>query len=247
VLECYSGDEEYTELGHLQEWEEVFYRAPVEKIDEQIALKEAQLAEVQAKLRQTESEIRDIEIKAGDRMKLLKRHEGLEYLENILEGRFTHYVVFNDYSYGPEIQELKDTLTTYDNQWSKKLRPLVLRADVATGKVRWELAEYNDGSGSSKSAIPCLSFEDAMEKLSQWLDRKWEEFRKSTYKDGAGYIPLGGTDYAITSAKKYGIPVPEDILKASKDAKLRNINSRMEELKKQDKALQAELAAATAL
>lgn len=222
VLECYEGDEAYTELGHLQEWEEIFDRAPVEKVDAQLVQKKQELQEITDALAEARREKIVFEAQAKERMERIKQHEGLELLDDILAKKFTHYIVV-DWCDAPEIVDVKTTLSgDSDRNYEKKLKLLSLHGNVRSGEIRWTLNHYSDGSGSASSALIFMSYDQALAGMGKLIEQKWEKFWNSASRNGDGHRNTGGLDNYVKAAEKYGFPVPIEIREEIRLSKLRN-------------------------
>lgn len=235
VLECHSGDEAYTELGHLQEWEEVFERAPVEKIDEQISKKQTQLDEIQAILSQKQSEARLAEAAYKETLERLQKHESLAMLDDFLSGRITHYVLRSDYGDYPSIVEVTETIPTKDSdheaQYYKRVAVLSFTGRLHGDEVQWTMSNHSKVFWDSGSkVILCRSYDEAVKIVIGICDKGWDEIRSGKNTGGKW----------VSVANQYGVPVPEDILQgiesakiADKVKKIADLEAKLEEAKSQ--------------
>lgn len=170
----------------------------IEDLDTKIRAKRDELAGLQTAVRVTEGEMRS-------RMTLIKRHKGLERLEDFLEGRITHFV-FHEYG-APKILEFKEAIETKDEDRYAKvpLMKLLTLFGKANGELNWRMDSYSDGSGGSRyAAYPCCSIEEAHAKVKEILESLYEEARK----DGRG---LNYYDECAKVAAFVGAEIPADI------------------------------------
>jgi len=236
ILECYNEDRSYTDLGHLQEWTEIFDRAPVELIDGRISMKEAQLAEIQAKLDERQKEIRDTEQQYRVRLELLKKHESLQLLEDFMEGRITHYVLKSEYGGKPSIMEVTKSVPTdrddHDARYYKRIKLLAFTGKLHGDQAQWTLSSHSKYFWDSSERVHlCRSYEEALVVIGKLCSDAWDELRSSDHPSPSSWIEI---------ATKYGIAIPEDILTLKKEFALKSANEQIARFLKELEQRQAE-------
>lgn len=200
-------------------WDEVFDSVPTEKLHQEIADLQAKKEAVAAELKAAKDEWRKHESEINRRKELLKRHEQLSCLEDLLEGRITHYVTYCEYRTSFEIVDIFDTKSEYGDGVKMRMvsiQGLIKNKWEKNPKIEFVLNSYYDGSGSNSRIMPCKSYEEGVEIGRRFLEAQWQALRDSTAVDGAGYKPIGHLKSQIETANKYGIPVPEDMLEMLK-------------------------------
>lgn len=164
-LETYDGRE--FARGPVEFAAELFTKAPVEKRSEEIVALEVKVRELEKRKAELYAECINSEREIRARLDKLKKYEGLDLIEDFIDGKITHLVYPEEY--GPGKYEIKsvDSLDIMEYGRKKGLR-LVSLFGASGGKLRWRVNEYYDGSGSWKEIIPCGSLEEAQQKR---LDR----------------------------------------------------------------------------
>lgn len=193
--------EEHEAPGQPMTVEHVYPSPPKPVIDEEILQAEARLKAIRAEIRDCEREQREAEKTYRERLlRLAKLNPLLEHVEDVIEGRITHFVVIHwD---GPRIETREDCLKDDEgNRYKPDLRLLSLYGKTG-GDLAWRVSRYSDGSGSKGDVIPCTSEAEAVERLRAFVEAKFAE-GKPGYNGGY-----------IKAADKYGIPVPEAVRKA---------------------------------
>lgn len=164
-LETYDGRE--IGRGPAEFTSELFAKAPVEKRSEEIVALEVKVRELEKRKAELFSECVNSEREIRARLDKLKKYQGLELIEDFIDGKITHLVYPEEY--GPGKYEIKgiDSLDIMEYGRKKGLR-LVALFGASGGNLKWRVNEYYDGSGSWKEIIPCGSLEEAEQKR---LDR----------------------------------------------------------------------------
>lgn len=179
--------------------EQLWKKAPVTVVDEEIAAAEKRLHEAERLCSEKLSAALNAEREVRDRLAKLSKYKGLEHLEAFIDGKITHFVDL--YSY--------DILTAAQAIERREYGPKLLSLfGDAKGNLSWRVNEYRDGSGSWREMLPATSEEDAAairsERLSSDLvDAYFEEFKKL------------GRSYPFTTkfqaAIKHEIPVTDQM------------------------------------
>lgn len=164
-LETYDGRE--LGRGPAEFTSELFAKAPVEKRSEEIVALEVKVRELEKRKAELFSECINSEREIRERLDKLKKYQGLELIEDFIDGNITHLVYPEEY--GPGKYEIKgiESLDIMEYGRKKGLR-LVALFGASGGNLKWRVNEYYDGSGSWKEIIPCGSLEEAEQKR---LDR----------------------------------------------------------------------------
>lgn len=159
--------EEYDEI--IQVWNKVLTVSPMPKLAEDL-IKIQERIEINTKLRdEIDSEIykknRELQTIDSDILKRkneLKQHKSLENLDLFIQGKITHFIFIESGRYA--IKEFNDMLELSDNYDRNKFKLLTLYGR-SNGDLEWGISTYSDGSGSIKTVYPCLSKEDAEDKV----------------------------------------------------------------------------------
>lgn len=238
----YGEEEEYP--GEITFWSEIFTSPPSEKLHEEIADLELKQAELRKSLLTLQKQNKDEEAMIESRKAVFRQYEQLAPLERWLQNETTHYVAFGEYKEKADIIEVMDSISPHSD--GRKLRLVTISGLIKpnwNGKViQWNLHTYSDGSGSGERFLPCFSREEALEKVGQFCEQKWEEFRACTAKDGSGHKPTGRIEQVRETAIKYGFPVPQDITDAIAASELWSANARVERVRKELEEAEAKLA-----
>lgn len=126
----------------------VYLTLPTEKLHAEVA----ELTEKATVLRQqaweAQSAIRTAERDTAERLKKLAKFNGLELVEDFIDGRITHFVVTSEYGANVQVQTLDKALKANpDREWDREMKLLCLFGD-AKGNLSWRRNQYRDGSGS---------------------------------------------------------------------------------------------------
>lgn len=130
---------------------------------------------------------------------------------NFLTGKITHLITGT--LYNPEIitmAEFEEKQLKGEERWSGNGIKLMSIYGAGRGQLDYRLHEYYDGSGSNQIVLLFTSYPDAHAKMEEIL------LAKEKY----------GT-HVIESAKKYGIKLDPVKVKAYRDERLKEIDSRI--------------------
>lgn len=196
--------------GEPQMWAEVFAKAPVPVVDQDVAEATAELQRLQTevseayqKLNTMREERRALAADQNVIRERLKENEALRNIDAFLIGSITHFVKAE---YVPTIETADETLVRSESRSKKELRLLGLFGDSERGDVRWKVCTYGDGSGGSQTAvIPCLSLEEARDRAGALLVSLTFPCLRS------GKLSLYYGEETVKLAAELGIVVPEDI------------------------------------
>jgi hypothetical protein len=137
--------------------------------------------------------------------------EDFKTMLNFLTGKITHLVVGSLYS--PEIitmEEFEQKVLKQEDRWSSDGIKLITIYGKGRGQLNYRINEYSDGSGFNKLVLLFTNYADAHAKVEEILLAK-ESYDVNT----------------IDVAKKYGIKLDAEKVKAYKAGKIKEIDSRI--------------------
>ena len=168
----------YEDYGPTEIVGKIFERPPVEVVDEQIAAKLTELAEIEKRHATLFYESNDVERTAKERLKKFEKFKGLELLEDFIDRKITHFVwASEENSYDFKIGSFEDAIKNKDRYHSTDLR-LVTLFGRSNGDLQWRVDQYYDGSGGSRQCIwPCRDEQHAKDTIATiMIDRLEEHF-----------------------------------------------------------------------
>lgn len=134
--------------------------------------------------------------------------ESFDMVTNFLLGKFK-YVLSVGYSY--DLDEIKDFKCRYDGN---KIKLISLMGDD-DGSFSFRINDYSDGSGSSKSVLFFETQEEAINKLSELINKKDSLFEND-----------------LKLAKKWGFELDQEKVKAYKEKAIESIKKNIENYNK---------------
>jgi hypothetical protein len=153
-------------------------------------------------------ETRAAEVEAARVKQALTALAPLRNIERFIAGEITHFVVVNEnYSrdfYGEVAVETFETaMTRFGERGRAEGMKLLSLFGDSKGDLSFRISQYGEGSGSWRTVIPCLSYEEAVAKAAEVLEMAWAVFDtvNHSYRIGS----------AVKSADALGLPVPEEI------------------------------------
>lgn len=184
-------------------WNHVFTEPPVSKFNEELKSINEQIEKARADLRAAQDEHRQFLASARDRSAERSKIDALRNLDDFLDGKITHYAVFEEYSADPKIITLQEAVSS-ENRYDKKLRLLCLYGDNKTREIYWHLDHYSSGASSSSSAnvYPARSEEEARELVRKKIAEIIANEAKCPTYQALKYV---------TWAEKWGVPVPTSL------------------------------------
>ena len=213
---------------------QIFDKPPIQKKAEEVIKLNEQISELNMKLRDLRQEVSGFEKTHEDRMSEIKRHKGLELLENFIAGKITHYVEINSYG-TPKIIPFNESESDYgvkpkgratNGKGVRRLRLLSLFGK-ATGDLEWGLSRYSDGSGCYSTVIPCASLETACQVVINWIKETVEKDLDPENKDNRPGRSI------IDFAKEYGYVLPKEYIEAVVRKEEEARQKKIEKLEKQ--------------
>lgn len=220
-------------------------KPPTAEIVADVLRAENELARLRAEIAEATTAARNAEKDNAERMARLAKYAALSRIEDFLEGRMTHFVMWGQYSRSIEIK-------TFDEVMLSKNDNGVLDGDVKLlslfgtcksypqhgnkdADLLWRVNQYRDGSGGWKNAHPCSSKGEALEIAAKWLNNQWEEHRATEDRVKDAHWLKGSIDSATT----LGFAVPEDIAADFAESKRRAAEMAIEKAQEAlNKALQ---------
>ncbi|MGL5734335.1 MAG: hypothetical protein ACRCYS_05665, partial [Beijerinckiaceae bacterium] len=196
---------------------------PTAEIVAEVLRAENELARLKAEIAAATTEASNAEKANAERLAKLAKYAALARIEDFLEGRMTHFVMWGQYS-----REI--TIKPFDEVMLSKSDSGRLDGDVKLlslfgtcrshpehgnkdGNLLWRVNQYRDGSGSWLNAQPCLSEDEAKEVAAKWINGQWDEHRGLEDRAKGAYWLKG----SIGSAQAIGLDVPDDIATDFKD------------------------------
>lgn len=228
-------------VGEPMRWHEIFRKPPVAKLEGRIAELEAERDKIVAEVRSARQAKQDLEAEQRAMKERLALHEQLTWIDDLLLGRFTHYLV-RESDYGDNWL----VMTAQDFREKRHLSQVRLQLFVSThdrtNSFQWRVIQGSPGDrfdDKSKGVIPFKSEAEAIAKRNEFL---LETMRQRA----AGHANAGshGLDEVVRRAINCGVEIPEDIAENLRERKAREAQM---ELDKAQAALAAAFARAEAL
>ncbi len=166
------------EPGEPTFWNEVFAKAPVAKVDEELAAKHAELERIKEEIHKTQSEARNVNREIEARLAKFKKYKGLEYLEDYIDGKIKFVFAHRNERF--YISDLETVLRREDRGYHNynNLKLVSIGGD-SKGDLTWRVSQYSDGSGSSfTTIIPCQTEAEAQGLALQHWENILQDFEK---------------------------------------------------------------------
>lgn len=211
------GDDVYEDRGETWIEQKLYAKPPVAVLDEEIAAKRAQVADLEKRRLELTVSATTAEREVKDRLAKLMKYKGLELVEDFIEGRITH-VVSEDYM-GVAIKKFDELAAYFDGDgWNRKQAgfKLISLYGKSNGDLQFRLHDYPDGSGMSKTIYPFMSEEDAIAERNELVLKNVERSR-AYISDKIHPKQPHHVSVAVDKALEYGLPVPDDLMKVHED------------------------------
>lgn len=225
-------DEEYLGDPYLST-SKMFDNPPEEKYYEEIeklikTQEDLQYQIINLKQEKTniEKEISDIKKEESRFFGNVQRIDQLKLLEDFINGKITHYLIFH-YSFGWNIITIKETELKENYHHAKYLKLLTLYGE-SNGDLNWKLSEYSCSSSSGNLVIPCTSYEMALDELKKIIYSRIEE---SNFYD----------ENIIKLSEKYDIEIPKEYVDGLKEQKRKQLEEKIELRKKDIEKIEKEI------
>jgi hypothetical protein len=217
--------------------------------------KEKNLREVEERYERTKRELESKEKEARRRLNLAaaKAHEKatclmafannsedsqLDLLRAFLAGEITHFAITDC---DPKIITVDDTKNFQtDNHYGEtrlEAMKLISVFGSSGGKLDYRINQYRDGSGSSKTIIPCRSYAEAVGHLQKYCDESIERYK-------ADESPHRSFKFEMWS-KIEGVVIPDEVIRMSKADKARKMAQQIAKDKESLALKESELSALT--
>jgi hypothetical protein len=208
---------------------------------------EKRIAELEQKESALKDAIRELQQKRGGELAAMERLKQFDCLKNIdayLQGKITHYVVWDR---GYNRAECDFRITTPETEKSgNESRSSDLKMLGLYGRQSWEkkgaspdpewrLTHYSDGSGSSFEYVkPCLSLEEAKQFAAEKLSASLAHYEKESGNEWT-------LKYLVSSCKRCFYEVPEWLTERLKKAERAAIQAEIDKTTKELQVSQAKL------
>jgi hypothetical protein len=199
-IENLYGDEVVEEFVGLALWPEIFTEAPVAKLNEEVARLNKEIDAKLAALLVLQSSAANHEKENRARLEKLKKYNGLEKLEEMLDDKITHFVIER---YGDIFIQSKEEALKSDSPWNVEKKMLCLFGD-SKGDLTWQLNDYRDGSGSWVRVYPEMSMENALATAKKRWDVLVAQWRAKGVESNRGRI--------LDIAKRFKWEAPPDLI-----------------------------------
>lgn len=195
-------DSFYEDFGPAEIVDKLFEKPPVEVVDEQIAAKLAELAEIEERHSKAFMEINSVERTAKARLDKFKKFAGLELLEDFIDKKITHFVQApDDTSFDFKIVSFDDVIKSKDRYANGAELRLVTLFGRSNGDLQWRVDQYYDGSGGSRQCIwPCRDEQHAKDTIVAIICARLAESFQNVTPDRSYWYLL-----TYEAAIKYGI------------------------------------------
>lgn len=192
-------------------------KPPTAEIVAEVLRAENELARLRAEIAAATTAARNAEKENAERLAKLAKYAALSRIEDFLEGRMTHFVMWGQYSREINIKTFGEVMLS-KNDYGRPDGDVKLLSLFGTcryypdhgnkdGNLLWRVNQYRDGSGSWSNAQPCMSEDEAKEVAAKWLNCQWDEHRAAEDRAKNAHWLKGSID----SAQAIGLVVPDDI------------------------------------
>ncbi len=242
AVDGYDGLDEYSsDAPTIVYANAIFAKPPLAAIDADIASATARLDEVKEELSNAECDLTAKQRDVLARIEKLQAYDGLQRIEDYLDGKMTHFVVTSGYSANKLCIMTADDLLQCKDDRGRPTDEIKLLCLFGTTRsygapkrsAEWRLNHYYDGSGSWQKVQPATSYEEAVEIIHRELKVIFDAYFAEEPEKRRTYI----LDEVIQSANAVGYFVPPEAEKALRDAKVENARKAFDEANK--KAVEA--------
>lgn len=210
IVRAFLEYEDGEELGELSVVDAVCAKPPTEVLDAEVAELSKREADLRAEIYELEESKRRATHESKALLAKLKQHDVLKDIDAVIEGRFTHFVS-KSYS-GVKIVERDEALNDESDRYRRSLRLLSLFGG-SNGDLTWQINRYSDGSGSWDFVWPCLSLDEARARALKLCEEHYAAVRSKRDHLNSSFLE---------SAAKLGFPLPDDLSRADREARLQH-------------------------
>lgn len=239
------GDDFYEDVGPSKVVDKIHANAPVAVLDERFAEAQSRLDEIESQYSKRFSEVTNAEREIKDRLAKLKKYQGLELLEDFIDGKITHFVVCeSEYSIDLRIKTATEAIEkggSHDDRWDKTLK-LVTLFGKSNGDLQWKVNRYYDGSGDHKQIWPCRNEDEARQTMSAIYQKMVDDHFQTATEDRP-YWFITGYEKAVSAGLEQKPEVTERYRKLKKAELLKQEAAARTELEKAQAKLDALLSA----
>lgn len=237
------GDDDVTEpAGHYAEgvsvWSSVHKEPPQPLLDTKIAEQEARLAVLRGEVRAIEQQKRTLEADQRAMKERLALHEQLTWIDDLLAGRFTHYVVKeSDYS---DFWTVKTAEDFRKDRGSQVRLQLWVSTHERGESFAWKVIQASPGDrfdGKSYGVIPFKSEAEAIAKRNELLMDLLAKLSAAHPNNGAHQLRN-----AVQRCKAADLAVPAAVLEDLRQRELREAQQTLAKASAALTAAEAEMA-----
>ncbi|MBN8803610.1 MAG: hypothetical protein J0H81_00580 [Sphingopyxis terrae] len=236
AVDGYEGLEEYpSDAPTIVYLNAIFAKPPLASIDADIAAASARLAEINEALTDAECALNAKQREVLARIEKLQAFDGLQRIEDYIDGKMTHFVVQSGYQQNSvRIMEADELLNSkndrgYSNGDTKLLCLFGTTQSYGQPKerrtVEWRLNQYYDGSGSWTKVVPATSHEEAVTIAHEHLQAIFDGYFAEEPGKRRTYL----LEEAIRSSVALGFFVPPEAEKAAHALKVETARKQSEE------------------
>jgi len=219
-------------------WTSVHKDPPQQMLDSKIAEQEARLALLRGEVRAIEKQKRDLEADQRDMKDRFAPHEQLTWIDDLLAGRFTHYVVREGDS-----SDFWTVKTAEDFRKDRGGSQVRLQLWVSTHErgdsFAWKVIQGSAGDrfdDKSRGVIPCKSEAEAIAKRNELLLAMVEKLTAAHVNAGAHQLRQAVQRCAVAGAE-----VPAAVLEDLRQRELREAEAALTKANAALMAAQAEI------
>lgn len=235
TVDCRDGEEEYpADTPEIVSLSTIYAKAPTAVIDADVQAATARLAEVREALANAETDLSAKQRDVLARLEKLQAYDGLQRIEDWLDGKITHFVIRSGYSSNKvQVKTADETLQCEDRgRFNGEMKLLCLYGTSnrysphPKPTVEWRLNQYYDGSGCWTGVYPASSENEAVKiahgMLKEIFDAYFADEKPQIYR----------LEEAISSAEALGYPIPQDAQRALHMFRVENARKQTEEAEK---------------
>ncbi len=223
-------------------WPSVHKEPPQPLLDARIAEQEARLAMLRGEVRAIEQQKRALEADQRTMKDRFALHEQLTWIDDLLAGRFTHYVVKDgDYSDFWTVKTAEDFRK--DRSGSQVRLQLYVSTHERGESFAWKVIQGSPGDrfdDKSRGVIPCKSEAEAIAKRNTLLQEALTKFSAAHHNAGAYQLRQ-----AVQRCTVAGVEVPAAVLEDLRQRELREAQAAHTKAREALTVAEAELARLT--
>ncbi len=196
---------------------DLFTTPPKPVVHADVAALRAQAKALRDEINALRSEKMQFEREVKEREERIKRHKGLERLDDWIAGKINFIVFSQARSGGKYIGTLGDLESK--ERYDKFKLPLLTLLGATKGQLDWQLNQYSDGSGSKSEIVVCETEDEAKAILQARIDALLAEWKAN------GNASLLAEAQRIADA--HGLDFPDDAERALKMLHIANLERKV--------------------